>query len=188
VLAKNIVVQCGRFSLIWSALEHLSLSVRQGFPPALRIFGQRSLRYDTLSQRPRGRDSLSDLFAVHHKSACLDIRDKVFDLLGMSARCCQVAVDVNYNESNSEFCRRFLIHHIKREAFFSDSQHVSYFARLACPLFSVTHSDNRDSNQPAPEYEAFPLVFVECRYLGGVRQVGSVGSGNNSAEENVLAE
>lgn len=182
VLARDVMVQCGRFCFRWSALEHmagnivlyvdqsgllteqrLSTALDRSNLQGLRLSSQRSAHWDPQGHR---RASLSELFDTHHGAKCLDVRDKIFGLLGMSSSCCQGALDADYGISTSDLCRRFLTHHLQCSARQSDRRHISYLIRLACPIFNIKHSDTITR-------EHFPIMFLHGQLQGAIQNLGS---------------
>ncbi|KAH8766256.1 heterokaryon incompatibility protein-domain-containing protein, partial [Hyaloscypha finlandica] len=115
VLARNIIIQCGKFNVSWDAVEHVFGQVPSTTPwdqynDDAHLHGDRhfwtfvlwgSVPYKIFMQRQdcvKGLQShaLLENYCLYREAGCADTRDKLFGLIGLSSRCCQDAVKVDY--------------------------------------------------------------------------------------------
>jgi hypothetical protein len=153
VLARSIVIQLGSFLLGWEALERFFYQTRL---PLDQIFVRRNavqtlcglrntVPFKIYLQRNEefgagNSPALFDLFYLHRDSQCLQVQDKLFGLLGMSAECCQLAIRPDYDIPLSTLCRVFLVHHLQQHAGHTTRNKVPHWTcglHQALALFSV---------------------------------------------------
>ena len=155
VLARSIVIQLGSFLLGWEALEHFFFQSRLPEDQILVKFRgdavqtlsglRNSVPFKIYQQRndhsgAGTNPALFDLFYLHRDAQCLQVQDKLFGLLGMSAECCQLAILPDYDIPLSTLCRVFLVHHLERHAGYTTRYKVPHWTcglHQALMLFSV---------------------------------------------------
>jgi hypothetical protein len=155
VLARSIVIQLGSFLLGWEALEHFFFQSRLPEDPDLVKFRgdavqtlsglRNSVPFKIYLQRNEKfgagiSPALFDLFYLHRDAQCLQVQDKLFGLLGMSAECCQLAILPDYEIPLSTLCRVFLVHHLQQHAGHTTRNKVPHWTcglHQALMLFSV---------------------------------------------------
>ncbi|KAK0103316.1 hypothetical protein ONS95_005346 [Cadophora gregata] len=141
VLAKDVIIQFGTSSLSFVALEHvlgqslrwdmslrwgarraayISSEVRAflnnspaaislGSTTAFKIAQQRFERRDSILQA----NTILNLCFIYRQALCIDLKDKIFALLGMSQPCCQKAVPVDYGALPMQICYSVMTHQLR---------------------------------------------------------------------------
>ncbi|KAK0129224.1 hypothetical protein ONS95_001159 [Cadophora gregata] len=139
VLATRIIIQIGQLQLNWAALEHIHDQITNA-----KQVGGNNLRLNYYAQATRSNKMVQDLSgtvpfkilqqrvarrAISHelytlfelvqmyKSAeCVDVRDKVFGLIGLCSQCCRENVVVDYQRTPLDTCRMLLEHYLSRHS------------------------------------------------------------------------
>lgn len=184
VLAKDLVIQCGRFDFEYQTLEHICLEIEEGLHEtffedtydtlhlrnsnrAQQIFRQRR-RYWATDRDP---ESLPSLFMAHSDAICSDFRDKLFGLLGLSSlSCCQEAIDVDYNISSANLCQRFLSHCLNCYMTSRDLSIRDIFPFLVRAAYAQLHIGN-DHTCFDPIEPPFRNLFLRGKFLGRVAEL-----------------
>lgn len=116
ILAKEAIVKCGEFEIMWKDLEaffkFFENDVRRFWVNA-NIWGMKPFKiYQQRQRRLRDRQShtIYELCVLYWNSQCIDPRDKVFGLLGLSRSCCQISVPADYTKSPTDIVQILLRH------------------------------------------------------------------------------
>jgi hypothetical protein len=202
VLARSIVIQLGSFLLRWEALEHFFCQARLPENQNLvRFCGgagstlsglRNSVPFKIYLQRNEKfgagiSPALFDLFYLHRDAQCLQVQDKLFGLLGMSAECCQLAIRPDYDIPLSTLCRAFLVHHLQQHAGHPTRNKVPHWTcglHQALTLFSVDSLNGgrmaSGSSISIHLYKPSSASFsVPCLFRGPLSRIVSVGSSDD---------
>ncbi|KAL2070901.1 hypothetical protein VTL71DRAFT_13927 [Oculimacula yallundae] len=187
VLANRIVVQFGMSELPFDTLEHVfGVSFEDvGSPneaPVQRLFGN-TTPYKLALQRYGRHSYESEMTSIFNLSIeyfdakCVDQRDKVFGLIGLSLICCQRAVKVDYGTSALQVCFMVVEHQLQSEFHTSHGSGRSLeFSSTVRKLFRDFSGDTFAELQ-LPVHDLFTISPVEsndmCARLLG-RQLGKI--------------
>ncbi|CZR53721.1 uncharacterized protein PAC_03601 [Phialocephala subalpina] len=196
VLTRHIMLRIGKYDINWNDLvpffarppditsgckfSRYSVWNRlQGATP-VKILQQRRDhqswshgRFDTMDVYK----SLFDVFQAYKDALCLDIRDKVFGLRGLSAMCCQKASPVDCSRSAAEICEGLVDHYFRYHQVElalrvqSKDFYTTLRALLDCFDFGTIQSELSDSlvNALPPVSQSqlsTSVIVLECVALG----------------------
>ncbi|KAL2075079.1 hypothetical protein VTL71DRAFT_21 [Oculimacula yallundae] len=118
LLSKDVLVQCGPYSVQWMALHYLFNNTKFYIHASYRfsITSSAAARIvrnwlpitDPVDRAPE----LAELVLQFRDSRCEDPRDTVFGLLGLAKICCRADIRADYSITPEKLCTKLLIHHI----------------------------------------------------------------------------
>lgn len=166
ILAAEVTIRCGTFRIAWHSLETIlevvkNTSKLQNFlytnfkMKPLAIYRHRRHR-KLLGQQTH---TLYELCKFHEDSECIDSRDKIFGLLGLSQSCCQEHVPADYRKHTFEVKEMLIRHHVRCHATESHS-------RLSFEDISQYFNESNSSLKPWEKLAIQDILPEENVYPG----------------------